>query len=75
MTQDQISHSIDGWFSPLKNQSSSFDDDNKYKDMPAFRTRYRGQLQISGRKAVDALTLPKPQGHLCPSKGTSFALA
>ena len=30
--------------------------------------------QISGGKAVEALTLPKPQVCLCPSKGTSFTL-
>ena len=32
-------------------------------------------MQISDGKPVEALTLPKPQGHLCPSKGTSFMLA
>ena len=32
-------------------------------------------MQMSGRKAEKALTLPKPQGHLHTSRGTSFTLA
>ena len=32
-------------------------------------------MQMSGGKADKALTLPKPQGDLCPSKGMSFTLA
>ena len=32
-------------------------------------------MQMSGRKAGKALTLPDPQGHLWPSKDTSFTLA
>ena len=32
-------------------------------------------MQMSGRKAGKALTLPKPQGDLHQSKGMSFTLA
>ena len=43
MTQGQISHSFDNQFSSIKTASSSLHENNKYEEMPVFRTIYRDQ--------------------------------
>ena len=44
MTQGQISQSFDGQFIfHSKQTGSSLDEENKYEEIPAFRTMYRGQ--------------------------------
>ena len=46
----------------------------KCEELQAPSTRYiETNMQIGGRKAVEALTMPKPEGHLHPGKGTSLA--
>ena len=77
MKQGQISQSSDGQFSTIQNSNgSSLNEDNKYEEMPV--PYIEANMQMSGGKAGKAgkaLTLPKPQGCLCPSKGASFTLA
>ena len=76
MTEGQISHSFDGQLSHLKTHRAQVSMmTTNMKKCQLSGPDIEDSLQINGGNAVEALTLLKPQGCLCPSKDTSFTLA
>ena len=52
MTQNQISHSFDGQFSPIqKTNGLSLGEDNKYEQMPVSGLHVEVIMQMSGGRA------------------------
>ena len=75
MTQDQISHNFDGQFSSIQNilvpVSMKTTNMKKYQLSGPF---IEANMQMSGRKAEKALTLPEPQQVTTPKQGQTLYL-